>query len=236
MQRAVLPDVAHHLTQRGVGQQPTFFSDADCRVYLRLVDANAARSGVSLLGYCLMSNHVHWIVIPAGADSLTKAFGEAHNRYAHYANAVLERHGHFWQNRFFSCPMDEAHLWTALRYIERNPIRAGLVGAAEDWPWSSARCHTGRRPAPSWLSMSAWQERFTIGEWRIMLAAETVAAADLELRRSTYSGRPLGSAEFIQRGEQVLGRPLEPRKRGRPRQQQPAALATTAQPGLFVGE
>ncbi len=231
MPRAVLPGVAHHLTQRGVGQQSVFFSDADRRVYLQLVQANAARNGVSLLGYCLMSNHAHWIVIPAEPDSLTQAFGEAHSRYAHYANAALDRRGHFWQSRFFSCPMDEPHLWRSLRYVERNPVRAGLVDAAEDWPWSSARCHAGLCPAPPWLSMRAWREWFTTDEWRLMLAADTLAEADRQLRQCTYSGRPLGSADFIQRGEEALGRPLRARKRGRPRKE--ATLTQSAQGGLF---
>jgi len=128
--RVVLAETPHHVTQRGVDRQAVFFSDADRHVYLELVQHSAQHFRMRLVGYCLMSNHVHWIVIPGQADSLAKAFGEAHGRYAHYANALRNRSGHFWQNRFFSCALEANHLWAALRYVERNPLRAGLVAAA----------------------------------------------------------------------------------------------------------
>lgn len=82
-----------------------------------------------------MPNHVHWIAVPESPASLTKTFARAHGRYAQYCNSLLQRSGHFWQNRFYSCALDEAHLWAALRYVERNPVRAGLRGASEDWTW-----------------------------------------------------------------------------------------------------
>ena len=140
--RVVLAETPHHVTQRGVDRQAVFFSDADRRVYLELVQHSAQQFQTRLLGYCLMSNHVHWIVIPCQPDSLARAFGEAHGRYAHYANALRNRSGHFWQNRFFSCALERSHLWAALRYVERNPLRAGLVAAADEWPWSNAAART----------------------------------------------------------------------------------------------
>src|ERR1019366_1147458 len=102
-------------------------------------------------GYCLMPNHVHWVVSPREPQSLARAFGEAHGRYASYANAKLSRSGHFWQNRFFSCCLDQAHLWAALRYVERNPVRARLADEASAFKWSSAAAHTGALPRPEWL-------------------------------------------------------------------------------------
>ncbi len=132
MARAVLPGVTHHVTQRGVNRQTVFLCRSDYEVYLGLVRASARRCEAWLVGYCLMPNHVHWVVSPPEADSLTHVFGEAHSRYAHYANSKLNRSGHFWQNRFFSCALDGAHLWAALRYVERNPVRAGLVAAARN--------------------------------------------------------------------------------------------------------
>jgi putative transposase len=236
MARAVLPGVAHHLTQRGVTQQPVFFTDSDRRVYLKLVHTCAARCGVSLRGYCLMSNHVHWVVVPAEADSLTRVFGEAHSRYARYANAALNQKNHFWQNRFYSCSMDEAHLWAALRYVERNPVRAGLVDSAEEWPWSSAGAHAEAWPAPEWLSLDTWSARFTCDQWRLYLAADTLTEADRALRQNTYSGRPLGSAEFVAGGEAVLGRRLHAAKPGRPAKCEDLAFrAAAAQASLFDG-
>jgi REP element-mobilizing transposase RayT len=106
MARAVLAGVPHHVTQRGVNRQAVFLTDCDRRVYFELVLEGAQQFGVGLLGYCLMTNHVHWIVVPSASESLTKAFAQAHGRYAHYANALLRRSGHFWQNRFFSCALE----------------------------------------------------------------------------------------------------------------------------------
>ncbi len=215
MPRAVIPDEPHHLTQRGVDRRPIFFTNSDRCIYLDLVRAGAHRFGVTILGYCMMPNHVHWIVVPAKPDSLAKAFGQAHGRYAQYTNAVLDRCGHFWQNRFFSCALDRAHCWAALRYVERNPVRAGLTPIAEDWPWSSAAAHIGE-PPPKWLNLDKWRAAFTQQQWRIYLASSTLTEADLLLRINTYSGRPLGSAAFVEKSEAKLGRHLIPSKGGRP--------------------
>jgi len=215
--RVVLTEVPHHVTQRGVDRQPVFFSDADRRVYLELVQHSAQQFQTRLLGYCLMSNHVHWIAMPGRPDSLSRAFGEAHGRYAHYANALRNRSGHFWQNRFFSCALDTTHLWAALRYVERNPLRAGLVTAAEQWPWSSAAARTGVACKPDWLEVSAWSARFTPEDWREYLRSSELTEAELRLRINTYTGRPAGSAAFVARAEATLCRCLGPKKGGRPR-------------------
>jgi putative transposase len=161
MARAVFPGVAHHLTQRGVDRQPVFFADRDRHVYLQLVQRAATQFGVSLVGYCLMPNHVHWIAVPESPASLFKTFGRAHGRYAQYSNSLLQRSGHFWQNRFYSCAMDDAHLWAALRYIERNPVRSGLRAASEDWTWSSAAVHVGLQAAPQWLDLAVASEVYS---------------------------------------------------------------------------
>jgi len=237
MSRAVLPETAHHVTQRGVNREAIFLTDSDRRVYLELVREAASRHGVSLLGYCLMSNHTHWVVVPAEEDSLGKALGEAHGRYAHYANAVLNRSGHFWQNRFFSCALQEAHVWVALRYVERNPVRAGLVERAEEWGWSSAAVHTGREAAPEWLAMEAWGAGFTFEDWRVYLAAGSAMEAELALRQNTYTGRPLGSADFVERAEAALGRRLHAEKGGRPpKRKAMAARAGASGQGILFGE
>jgi putative transposase len=216
MPRAVFPGTPHHLTQRGVDRRPVFFADRDRSVYLQLVQRAAEHFGVSLMGYCLMPNHVHWIVAPESPTSLARAFGRAHGRYAQYSNSLLQRTGHFWQNRFFSCALDEAHLWAALRYVERNPVRAGFRPAAEDWSWSSAAVHAGGSMAPKWLDLALWRARFSPHEWQGYVAADTFGEAETMLRVNTYTGRPLGSEGFVERMEAELGRALRPGKRGRP--------------------
>jgi putative transposase len=218
--RVVLAETSHHVTQRGVDRQSVFFSDVDRRVYLELLQHSARQFRMRLLGYCLMSNHVHWIVIPSQPDSLAKAFGDAHGRYAHYANALRNRSGHFWQNRFFSCALETSHLWAALRYVERNPLRAGLVAAAEEWPWSSAAARTGSVSWPDWLDVGDWRATFTAEDWRSYLGSAELTEAELRLRINTYTGRPAGSAAFLARAEATLCRRLEPRKGGRPRKVQ----------------
>ena len=88
---------------------------------------------MGLIGYCLMSNHVHLVVTPHDADGLALALRHTHGRYAIYWNAVHQSSGHAWQGRYYSCPLDRVHLWEALRYTELNPVRAGLTSEAEAW-------------------------------------------------------------------------------------------------------
>jgi putative transposase len=173
-----------------------------------------------------MPNHVHWIAVPESPLSLAKTFARAHGRYAQYSNSLLQRSGHFWQNRFYSCALDDAHLWAALRYVELNPVRARLRAAPEDWTWSSAAIHAGLQASPEWLDLALWQSRFTHREWKEYLAAETFSEAEDALRMNTYSGRPLGTDAFVERMEVELGRRLRPRKGGRPRAS--ASSAATA--------
>ena len=157
MARAVLPGVPHHLTQRGLDRGDIFFHTSDYEVYLSQVRTHAARFGADLLGYCCMTNHVHWVAVPQEPGSHARAFGEAHGRYAAYANSKLARSGHFWQNRFFSCALDPAHLWAALRYVERNPVRAHMVERADAYRWSSAAAHCGTGPFPEWLAAESFR-------------------------------------------------------------------------------
>ena len=97
---------------------------ADRTTYLSSLRENIELYGVSVVGYCLMSNHVHLIVVPSTADGLSQALKQAHGRYATYWNTVHRSSGHVWQGRYYSCPLDEPHLWEALRYTELNPLRA----------------------------------------------------------------------------------------------------------------
>src|SRR4051812_25751941 len=137
--RVVLPGCAHHVTQRGNHQEKVFFCDADHTIYLALLRDYAQRTGMQILGYCLMPNHVHLVLIPGRADSLAKGLGRVHNEYSRWLHIRQRLTGHLWQNRFFSCPLSENHLSAVLRYVERNPIRANLVDDAFAWRWSSAR-------------------------------------------------------------------------------------------------
>jgi putative transposase len=128
--RVVAAGVAHHVTQRGNGRRFLLESDADRRVYLDLLRENLALHEVLLASYCLMSSHVHLIVIPSDAEGLALSMKHTHGRYAPSWNVVHSSSGHAWQGRYFSCPLDGPHLWESLRYTELNPVRAQLVNKA----------------------------------------------------------------------------------------------------------
>jgi putative transposase len=217
--RIAVPGVPHHVTQRGNNQQQVFFGDDDRRIYLARLREHAAGHGLAILGYCLMPNHVHLVVVPEHEQSLAKGIGRTHLRYTQYVNRAYERNGHLWQNRFFSCGLDEAHCWVALRYIEYNPVRTGLVDQAWDYSWSSAAAHVGRPDSSRILDLTQWSLTWDAQRWREWLAAGEDDAGASAVREYTHSGRPLGAAKFVEELERVLGRRFAATRRGRPRGQ-----------------
>jgi putative transposase len=195
--RVVVPGVAHHVTQRGNARQVILADDPDRITYLELLRQSSEFCGLSLLGYCLMSNHVHLIAVPLTAAALGQTLKLAHGRYASYWNARQSSAGHVWQGRFYSCPLDDSHLWAGLRYAELNPVRAGIVSAAVDWPWSSAVAHCHPDVWNAMLDMQPWQKRWTLARWSEYLAAGVSPTEVNGPRRCTHTGRPLGTAEFM---------------------------------------
>ncbi len=141
--RFVVPELPHHVTQRGNRRERVFFSDADYELYRDLLREACARETVAVWSYCLMPNHLHLILTPATPEGLGRALGKAHRRYSAFVNARNRVTGHLFQARFSSVVMDEDHLMAAARYVAMNPVRARLVERAEDWPWSSVRAHLG---------------------------------------------------------------------------------------------
>ena len=193
--RRVVPGLAHHITQRGTNRQTVFFARRDRRVYLDLLRDQASKTGVRILAYCLMNNHIHLIAIPCEEDALAVCLRRVHGRYAQYLNARRGRTGHLWQNRFFSCPLDAAHLLTALRYVECNPVRAGLVATPVEFAWSSAVAHGSGKDQSRLLDMQFWEDQGGLVFWQQLLHSEEDETEYQRLRRATYSGRPLGSVE-----------------------------------------
>lgn len=209
-------ETPHHVTQRGNARREVFETDSDRLVYLSLLQHHAKLQKLGILGYCLMPNHVHLIAVPHREAALANALRSTHGRYAAYLNARHGSSGHVWQGRYYSCPMDENHLWTALRYAERNPVRAGMIGDPVSYPWSSARVHT----CGGWdgiLELDDFTARWTPAEWREFLEAPDEGRERDAIRRSTHCGRPLGDAPFVNRLELALARTLTPAKGGRPR-------------------
>lgn len=208
--RVVVPDLPHHVTQRGVRSQAVFWSDTDRAVYLDQMRQQSERYGLSILSWCLMTNHVHFVVVPDAINSLARAMGEAHRRYTRLINFREGVRGHLFQERFFSCPLDETHAIAAIRYIERNPVRARLVPQPWEYKWSSARFHVDGRYSDLLVG-----NRFPFGDdisWRELLAVEPSQADALATHCRT--GRPLGNSSFINHMEAVTGRKLRPEKPG----------------------
>ena len=214
--RIVVPDVAHHVTQRGNRRQPVFFSDEDYAAYRDLVTAACVANDVRCLAWCLMPNHVHLILVPSDADGLRAALAEAHRRYSRAVNAAHGWTGYLWQGRFASYPMDDAHLLTAIRYVELNPVRAKLAERAEGWRWSSATAHvTGKPDGLTDLKGMAGLHR----NWRAMLrhgleAGDVSPEEEAAIEARIRTGRPLGDEAFVEALETASGRQLKPLRRG----------------------
>jgi putative transposase len=204
----------YHVTHRGNRGGPVFLSESDYLDYLNLLSSIAAREGLEVWAYCLMANHVHLIVVGRSETSMARGIGNTHRRHARRINTRQGWTGHLWANRFYSTPMDEKHLWTAVRYVELNPVRARLVRKPSDFAWSSARAHAGTltdgllaagRPFPG--SIDDWERWLLEG-----LDDPRVAA----IRHNTSTGRPSGTASFVEDLEQRLGRRLKAKAHGRP--------------------
>src|SRR5579864_7265291 len=123
------------------------------------------------------------------------------------------------QGRYYSCPLDRAHLWMALRYVERNPVRARMVSLPDDHSWSSAVAHCGGTDRHSLLDLDSWRAEWTADSWRDFLIDDADEDEDAEaqrIRRGTHTGRPLGEQAFVHAMERTLNRTLAPRKGGRP--------------------
>ncbi len=215
MPRVVVPGVAHHVTQRGNRREDVFFSDADRSRYLDLLHEYSPDAGLEVLGYCVLSNHLHLVVVPERENSLARVLKPVNLRYAQYINERKGWNGRVWQGRFFSCSLDARHCLAAVRYVEQNPVRARLARRAEDYPWSSVAGHTGRRVDP--LLSDRRGLLGSIDDWADWLRAG--AEDDLldRLRLYTRTGRPLGAPEFVERVERLTERVLDPKPRGRPR-------------------
>lgn len=214
--RIVVPGVPHHITQRGTRRLPTFIQPADYALYIDLVSEGCRMADVEVLAYCLMPNHVHFVLVPGTIDGLTRALARAHQRYSWALNRRHGWQGYLWQRRFYSCPMDEAHAIAAVRYVELNPQRARLVAAPGDWPWSSAR---GRISGLGDTLVGATRPPLLegIGDWRAFLAETSADEQTDALRAGLLSGRPLGGEPFLHRIEQETGRQIHARPRGRPK-------------------
>lgn len=216
--RPVFAGVPHHITQRGNRREDVFFTDGDRAIYLRWLSQYCAKYKVHVLAYCLMTNHVHLVAIPEREDALERVFRPLHTRYAQRVNRAKQWTGHLWQGRFFSSALDERYLWAAIRYVERNPVRAGIVRRAEDYGWSSARAHCIPADNPVLTKNRAWLDQMgCIGDWAQWLAEPDQREQVKVLRQHVERGLPCGADEFVRGLELRAGYVLRPVARGRPK-------------------
>lgn len=215
MSRAIAVGYPHHVTQRG-NDRRTVFTEADD--YLRYRDwlsLYAVKFGLDVWAWCLMPNHVHIIGVPTNEDALSRTFNTVHMRYAQYHNSKKSASGHLWQGRYFSCVLDEAHAYAAVRYVEMNPVRGGLADTAQDYPWSSARSHVSGAADPV-LSGNCFLTE-TVQNWGKYLSEALDPAVRDNIIRATAQGRPCGGEAFIKKMETLLSRSFIPLPSGRPR-------------------
>ena len=211
--RVVLPGYLHHVTQRGNYRQNVFTGDNDRIQYLKYVNKYCREYGVKIFAYCLMNNHVHLIVEPQARESLARAFNLAHQRYSCFFHRRNKISGHLWQGRFYSCALHGDHVSGAARYVEKNPVRAGIVKRPWDYSWSSARAHLGKEYKI--IRLNDIREHMDVDSWKEYLMEEEEETDLKELRDNTTRGGVIGPEDFVKHLEKGLKRSLSPRPRGR---------------------
>ena len=164
-----------------------------------------------------MTNHIHLIGVPAREDSLARAIGRTHFLYTQYVNRMHGRTGHLWQNRFYSCAMDDAHAYRALCYVELNPVRAGMAKQAWEYAWSSAPLHCDGAATRGW-GADAGAALLDLTAWR----AQMPPASGAPRSNKSPATRPcsrlfgaLGSDSFLSKVEHLIGRRVRPLPIGR---------------------
>ena len=209
--RVSVLDVPHHVTQRGNRRQNVFFKDEDKEAYLKILKEQCQQFKLAVWAYCLMDNHVHLVVVPRAEGSLARGIGETNRLYARMINFREGWRGYLWQGRFQSCPLDEQYLYSVIRYVERNPVRARIVLKAGEYAWSSARAHIKRERGEILEDFYLLDE---VKNWEEYLELPEIDEDILKIRVHSRTGRPVGCVDFIKRLEDLTDRVLTKQKPG----------------------
>jgi putative transposase len=221
--RLVADDLIDHALNRGNHRGPVFFTPDDYSTFLRALRQTKARYPFHLFGYCLMGNHLHLVLQPAAGQSISRivqSLTVAHTWHYHKGRGSS---GHVWQGRFKSPVLQDGdHLLTVLRYVEANPLRAGMVADLAGYPWSSYPAHGLGRADDLLDPVASWEELGRTAAarqayWRKWLHTPLSDRELARVRKSVTSGRPFGSAAWTKATADRLGVSLTPRPRGRPR-------------------
>lgn len=220
--RLHLPGIPQHITQRGNNRQSCFYAVEDYRLYLELLQAACRSHACELHAYVLMTNHVHLLLTPEYADSISLVIRDVGRDYVRTVNRTYRRTGTLWEGRYKSSLVDKWHYCLACyRYIELNPVRAGMVRHPEDYPWSSYRCNATGEANPLITPHNCWLELGNDDYERTAnyreLINERMVQVDLEhIRKSLDTGLPTGNDRFRQEIEHALAVKLGTGRRGRP--------------------
>lgn len=207
--------LAVHATARGVNGCALFRNDNEKIEYLTRFKEVAEQEEVEIHAYCLLRNHVHFLLVPRKEGALARLFLRVHTWWAQTVNRRHKRQGHLFQGRFYSCVLDKAHYWAALRYIDTNPRKHKLTKDLVAWQFSSARQHlTGQKDELVDLQTDAWHHRFTPQTYAGFLE-ESDREPARRLEQSVKNGMPCGSAHFVRRLERKAGRRLHALPPGR---------------------
>lgn len=200
--RMLLPGVAVHVVQRGVNRVPCFRAEADYLIYLSHLRELSKRHDCDVHAYCLMTNHVHLLLTPATASGCTELMRDIGRRYVPYFNWRHERTGTLWEGRFRSCITESArYVLACYRYIELNPVRAGMVNHPAGYLWSSYAVNSGARrdplisPHPELEALANdMDKRHTA--YRAFIDSEIDQPEIEAIRDATNAGYPLASDSF----------------------------------------
>lgn len=221
--RLHLDHVPLHIVQRGHNRAACFFADDDYRVYLHWLGEALRESGCQLHAWVLMTNHVHLLITPDQAEAVPKLMISLGRRYVQYVNRTYGRTGTLWDSRYKSSLIDaEAYLLSCMRYIELNPVRAGMVADPGDYRWSSYRCNgLGADDAlvtPHALYAGLDADGDTRrAAYRVLFRSALDSEAVDDIRLALSQSQPLGGSRFHAEIVALTGEPRQARPRGRPR-------------------
>jgi len=209
----------HHIVLRGNNRERVFLDYVDYDKYLFFLSKYSEEKKAAVLAYCLMPNHIHLLVRPSREESLAKMMQAVTLCYSKYFNGENGRTGRLWECRYHSTVIDgESYLWTVSKYIENNPVRAGMVKRPEDYSYSSARAHILGRKDP--LLKEPLFDKSELKEYRNFIRSGQDKKIIEEIRKQTRLGKPLGDGEFLNNLSERLGWSLSFRPQGRPQKSQ----------------
>lgn len=221
--RLNIPGYPYHVIQRGNNRGACFFADRDYAFYVKCIERASEKFQCAIHAYALMTNHVHLLLTPAREDSLQKFMQSVGKRYVYYINRRYDRTGRLWEGRYRAFVVEEdSYLLACYRYIELNPVRAGIVKAPEHYPWSSyAHNGLGRRnelisPHETYLSLSA-DSKGRPKAYRSLFEENENFSVEKLIEHRSPELRVIGSRKFRSKIQKLTGQRLKPGKRGRPR-------------------